>query len=356
MGNNYYGCWTGGSGAAYHGLIHITTATSYELKVGKGGTGRGGAYNTYAYGDAGVASTLKLGGTTVITANGGGAGGWGYAGAGGAISTSLTNYEVESYSKKKGNNGTGGLLWTSANSTAGPLSGHTWGDAGSASSFTGGGLVGASHHGYGLIKLICPDPIFSSNAAGTYTIQLPLDGVYEIIISGAGAGSHGGGTTSGTNKAWCNTGGSGAGWAGTVRLTKQKLTLVVGAASTGNENANASSVKLANGTTIITAGGGLAGWSRNTGKTGDGEGGAGGTLTLNLTAVSTQISANGNKGNAAGRRGSGTVSAAGAASVLASLGLNWGASTDITAGHGDYEPGKNYAGQNGGIKINFKSK
>ena len=79
MSSSNLGCGGGGGGGGIAiGRIDISTHTTGTIKIGAGGTkGKSAATESNRYGTSGEASTVTVGSTTILTANGGGRGGVG---------------------------------------------------------------------------------------------------------------------------------------------------------------------------------------------------------------------------------------------------------------------------------------
>ena len=144
--------------------------------------------------------------------------------------------------------------------------------------------------------------VFESGNPGQYPIKLLTQGVYELMICGAG----GGGGGSATSHSWMGqTGGSGAAFKGNVILPNYPITIDIGTGGTGGSPSGAKANGGGNGTatniyytdgsfTLIQAKGGNGG----NGTGGSYNNGAGGTLDITgLTSkswiVSSEISTNG---------------------------------------------------------------
>lgn len=153
--------FSGGSGAGYRGVIHITSAINANVVVGAAGNGYTVPYNQNppsASGN-GEATVMTANGQTLISAGGGtGASSWqtgGTIGVGGTISSFNLNEEF-AYFNKSGNNGTGQGAGgnTSTSGAASVYSGHTYGSSGNANGGPGGGAASPSKHGYVLIRYL----------------------------------------------------------------------------------------------------------------------------------------------------------------------------------------------------------
>lgn len=188
--------FSGGSGAGYRGVIHITSAINANVVVGAAGFGYTVPYNQNpptASGN-GEATVMTANGQTLISAGGGaGASSWqtgGVAGAGGSI-TSFNLPEEFAYFNKSGNNGTGQGAGggTATSGAASVYSGHTYGSSGSAGGGPGGGAASPSKHGYVLIKYlgqIAPTPpqlAYRCYANGGFYIYIKED---EISVGDNG--------------------------------------------------------------------------------------------------------------------------------------------------------------------------
>lgn len=153
--------FSGGSGAGYRGVIHITSAINANVVVGAAGNGYTVPYNQNppsASGN-GEATVMTANGQTLISAGGGtGASSWqtgGTVGVGGTISSFNLNEEF-AYFNKSGNNGTGQGAGggTATSGAASVYSGHTYGSSGAAGGGPGGGAASPSRHGYVLIRYL----------------------------------------------------------------------------------------------------------------------------------------------------------------------------------------------------------
>ena len=155
-------------------------------------------------------------------------------------------------------------------------------------------------------------------------------GLYDIIMTGGGAGSYASGSTGGTNRCWGDTGGSGAGFAGRLYL-EGWYQFTVGKAGYANTKGEDTLFVGSDGKALITAGGGLPGASGNLYASG----GAGGTISVDTTPEQIYLKANGNPGSGAYYYHSGSTTAVGAKSVLYDkYQMTYGASTTITYSHG----------------------
>lgn len=143
--------------------------------------------------------------------------------------------------------------------------------------------------------------------AGTYTINIPTTGFYDIVAIGGGAGGAWGYDVYGIKHT--ASGGSGAGFVGKIYISEGTYTAIVGSGGTPAGNGGYGG---AGGSTeiigIISAGGGAAGayatWGNNIGS-------AGGVISVSTTIQSYSLNSNGNSG-------SGTINAtsAGGTSLL----------------------------------------
>lgn len=148
---NWANCASAGSGAGYHAKVRLTKG-KVTIKVGSGGNsvGSGG----YTMGTSGEDSYIRCNTLDVTCGGGTACGAFSPAGTGGTRSGSGATNPIEVYVDKNGNNGTANRGLGPTGVTAGPISGHTWGEATSASAGYAGGFVGASKHGYIMIKKI----------------------------------------------------------------------------------------------------------------------------------------------------------------------------------------------------------
>ena len=153
--------------------------------------------------------------------------------------------------------------------------------------------------------------VFESSTAGTYSLELLETGKYEFYCVGGGGGYYS--TLSGTRPISAG-GGSGAGFIGIINITKGSISLTVGAGGVGHSKDGTST---AGGTSsigsLVSCGGGGPGRL-------SGGGGVGGTITLNVTPVSSTLNSSGNRGNAT----SSGYNATGGASVYNGYGAGGG--------------------------------
>lgn len=171
----------------------------------------------------------------------------------------------------------------------------------------GQGYIKKAYYGRKLVYEI--QSLFESGVAGTYTLFVDSDEVYEIAICGAG----GGGGGSATSHSWMgDTGGSGAAFLGNVVLTRGTYTLIIGAGGAGGPSSGSnagyggtgglSRITDENGNVLITAGAGTGGSGTNDG----GIVGQGGVLTMGTAQViSYTIQSNGVAGSTASILGNG---------------------------------------------------
>lgn len=147
--------------------------------------------------------------------------------------------------------------------------------------------------------------VFAS--AGSYMVNIPVSGNYEVTLVGAGAGGVWGFDVYGVRHS--ASGGSGAGFIGNIYIPAGMYNCVVGAGGTAAGNGGYGG---AGGDTYITglisAGGGKAGayatWSQHKGS-------AGGTMSITATVNGVSLNTSGNPGT-----GAVNASSAGGASVL----------------------------------------
>jgi hypothetical protein len=117
-----------------------------------------------------------------------------------------------------------------------------------------------------------PEVLFESNTPGTYIVNIPYDGNYEVICVGGGSGS---------SSHW---GGSGAGFVGVLSLVKGSYTIIVAPDLNGNSLSP----------TPTTAFGIIAGTSTRQ----DSVNGVGGVLNItNANVVSYTLATNGQNGS-----------------------------------------------------------
>ena len=160
MGNNTY-VGTGGSGAGFHGIIHITEEGDYTIIVGSGATSVGGDRGYVGTGDTGETSYFKKGNNALIQC-GGGTGGHcepvsAYGGTGGTliISNSVSKYAL--FVSSNGNSGNyyaGGSSCT-VNPAKSVIPNHNFGASGKAHGNFDGGTSDPSIHGYFMITRKC---------------------------------------------------------------------------------------------------------------------------------------------------------------------------------------------------------
>ena len=128
--------------------------------------------------------------------------------------------------------------------------------------------------------------------AGTYSINIPTSGVYDVVAVGGGAGGAWGYDVYGIRHT--ASGGSGAGFVGKIYIAAGTYTAYVG---TGGTPAGNGGYGGAGGNTeivgVISAGGGAAGayatWGNQTGS-------AGGVMSISTTVESSSLNVNGNSG------------------------------------------------------------
>jgi len=193
---------------------------------------------------------------------------------------------------------------------------------------------------------------------GTYTLNIPETGNYDIEMYGAGGGACGAmHSGAGYNVYGTSSGGSGAGFKGVLNLPAGKYTITVGAygangefrGSSGATSASSGTATILQG--IIEAGGGSGATATN-GSTGTP--GSGGTLSIldNSKIVSSVISSDGNDGqfkNVAGLSGF-------IANCPGGLSLYDDSQTGYGAGGGKIESNPAYNAQDGYFKISSSQK
>ena len=162
---------------------------------------------------------------------------------------------------------------------------------------------------------------FEYESAGTYTVEIPHDGEYELTVVGGGAG----GAFVYSARFWdgAAAGGSGGGFIGVTHLTKGTYTVTVGAGGAGNFNNNSATSCTAGygGDSkfgdIVTAGGATAPTARYNAETQTGS--IGGTVRYDVSDFSSvSLSSNGNTGYGSNQADGGTY--AGGASVYEGYG------------------------------------
>ena len=129
--------------------------------------------------------------------------------------------------------------------------------------------------------------LFESSTPGTYSLNLKT-GVYEIWICGGGSG---GGHGMGMNKKHYS-GGGGAAFKGEILLPKGDVSLTIGAGGSGRGVSGGASA-LGN---LIICGGGIGNYT---------DAGTGGSLTMNITPISSEIQSNGLNGSQVSLLGNG---------------------------------------------------
>lgn len=169
--------------------------------------------------------------------------------------------------------------------------------------------------------------------AGTYTVNIPTSGIYDVVAIGGGAGGAWGYDVYGIRHT--ASGGSGAGFVGKIYIAAGTYTASVGA---GGAPAGNGGYGGAGGNTeivgIISAGGGAAGayatWGNQTGS-------AGGVMSISTAVESSSLNVNGNSGS-----GAFNAASAGGAGVLNGYGKG-----------GDATLSSSYYGSAGFLSLNF---
>lgn len=158
--------------------------------------------------------------------------------------------------------------------------------------------------------------------AGTYTVNIPTSGIYDVVAIGGGAGGAWGYDVYGIRHT--ASGGSGAGFVGKIYIAAGTYTAYVGA---GGAPAGNGGYGGAGGNTeivgVISAGGGAAGayatWGNQTGS-------AGGVMSISTSVESSSLNVNGNSG-------SGALNAASAGGVSVFNGYGKGGDADLSASY-----------------------
>lgn len=190
--------------------------------------------------------------------------------------------------------------------------------------YFGGVKIGKVYKGGTLVYQSCPykagQVLFESATVGTNSLNLLANGVYKVWIVGGGAGgAYKRNSSMGITLKQSKGGGSGACFIGTIRISKGSFNITIGAGGAGRsgstDNHDGGQSNLG---TLITAGGGV---NIN-----------GGTLTLNTSVLSSEISKNGNNGGV-----SSSSSCSGGASLYNGYGAGGKVSGDTpSSGTGGY--------------------
>lgn len=179
------------------------------------------------------------------------------------------------------------------------------------------------------------ETVFESSVGGTYTLNLPDYGTYDVILVGGGGAAWMQGVYD--DRGYLATGGSGAAYVGRLRINAGTYTISVGKTvnnttpqiyNTQNCPPPDSTVYNSEISGVITVGGGKTASSRSSA-------GAGGTAPiLYVEAISTTLSVGGNSGaSGSGGKGSGAnYTHNGGASVYEGYGKGQGGSTSEYAG------------------------
>ena len=185
--------------------------------------------------------------------------------------------------------------------------------------------------------------LFESSTAGTYELDILIDGIYEVYVIGGGTGS--GSRNFGMSPARiCTlTGSSGAGFIGEIQISKGKYNIIVGNKSNGVGYDGRSSMTINNAGNssigdLIISYGGTGGWATNYSDYSTCKGGS--VPTINTTIISQTLNTKGNNGV----HYDGSGGASGGASVYGGYGKGGDANYDDFAN----------AGTNGYVKIVYK--